>query len=103
MRKDRLKQLAIDFLEEKKREEENPKQKGKKKKGDDNGLELGMDEGNSKKRDKKKGKKNAAKSKNQMWVDLYKKSKLSKEDIAILKDECVQRGVDSVRINPKAL
>ena len=38
-----------------------------------------------------------------MWAELYKKSKLSKEDLAILKEECVQRGVDAVRINPKAV
>lgn len=89
LRKDRLRQLAIDFLEEKKREEENPKAKGKKKKNDDNGLDMGLDAGNSRKKDKKKGKKNAAKGRNQMWVDLYKKSKLTKEDVALLKEECV--------------
>jgi len=100
LRKERLREIAIQAFEDKKREEENPKnQKKKKKSGDDDGLDL--DE--KKPKDKKKGKKNAAKSRNQMWAELYKKSKLSKEDLAILKEECVMRGVDAVRINPKAL
>lgn len=87
LRKDRLREIAIQAFEEKKREEENPKQAKKKKKGDEE-IDLG-DEGGKKTRDKKKGKKNAAKSRNQMWAELYKKSKLSREDIAMLKDECV--------------
>ena len=32
-------------------------------------------------KDRKRGKKNAAKSRAQLWLDLYKKSKLDKEDI----------------------
>lgn len=54
---------------------------------DDTGLET------KKKTDKKKGKKNAAKSKIQLWADLYKKSKLDREEIEGLKEDLVQRGV----------
>ena len=64
---------------------------------DDTGLET------KKKTDKKKGKKNAAKSKIQLWADLYKKSKLDREEIEGLKEDLVQRGVHTVRINPKSL
>ena len=51
---------------------------------------------------KKKNKKNAAKSRVQLWTDLFKKTKLEPEDIEILKDDLVLRGVESVRINPNA-
>ena len=52
---------------------------------------------------KKKNKKNAAKSRVQLWADLFKKTKLESEDIEILKDDLVLRGVESVRINPKSV
>ena len=97
MRKQRLREVAIEFFKQKKEEEENPKNKkvkGRKKGADD---ELGMGMGDSatamddgpKKQSSKKGKKNAAKSRVQMWQDLFKKSKLTKEDIAKLKDQLV--------------
>jgi hypothetical protein len=38
-----------------------------------------------------------------MWADLFKKTKLEEEEIEILKDDLVLRGVESVRINPKAV
>ena len=105
-RKDRLRKIAIEYLEEKKREEENPKlTKGKKKKRGDE--EIGMNdsvmETAMKKTDRRKGQKNAAKSRQQLWDDLFKKSKLEKEDIEQLKRDLVQRGVESVRLNPKSL
>ncbi len=95
-RKNRLRQIAIQYFEEKKAEEENPQKvvKGKKKKAGDDELGAMGDTGlNQKKPDKKKGKKNAAKSRNQLWLDLYKKSKLDKNDIERLKEDLVQRGV----------
>ena len=52
---------------------------------------------------KKKNKKNAAKTRVQMWADLFKKTKLEEDEIEILKDDLVLRGVESVRINPKAV
>ena len=52
---------------------------------------------------KKKNKKNAAKTRVQMWADLFKKTKLEEEEIEVLKDDLVLRGVESVRINPKAV
>ena len=63
----------------------------KKKKGgaDDGDLGLASVTAGAAKKDKKKGKKNAAKSRNQMWVDLYKKSKLEKGEIEELKDQLV--------------
>ena len=108
LRKERLRQVAIEHFEEKKREEENPKNvKGKvsRKKGDDlAALDASATDMNSpKKQDRKKGKKNAAKSRAQLWQDLYKKSKLAKEDVERLKDLLVQRGVETVRVNPKSL
>lgn len=89
MRKDRLKEIAIKYLEEKKAEDENPKdKKGKKRKGDDLDMDVGgADKKN--KNDRKKGKKNAAKSRNQMWFDLYKKSKLEKHEVNALKEDLV--------------
>lgn len=104
MRKDKLREIAIKYLEEKRLEEENPQaKKGKKgKRGAD--VEFGGDFGAEPKKDnKKKGKKNAAKSRNQMWNDLYKKSKLDKSEIAQLKQSLVQLGVKMERINPKSL
>jgi hypothetical protein len=38
-----------------------------------------------------------------MWIDLFKKSKLDKVEIEALRQDLVQRGVESVRLNPKAL
>lgn len=90
LRKQRLKEVAINYLEEKRQEEENPKNKKKSKKRGDNDM-LGLEEDNAggPAREKKKSKKNAAKSRNQLWIELYKKSKLSKGDIEELKVELV--------------
>lgn len=110
-RKDRLRENAIKDLEEKKREEENPKGKNKskmKKEAGDGGIDaggldsLGGGGDNNKRENKKKGKKNAAKSRQQMWTELYKRSKLSKHEVEALRDELVHRGVECVRLNPKA-
>ena len=38
-----------------------------------------------------------------MWADLFKKTKLEEDEIELLKDDLVLRGVESVRINPKAV
>lgn len=96
-RKNRLRAIAIQYFEEKKAEEENPTKvvKGKKSKktGDDELGGMGDTGLNQKKPDKKKGKKNAAKSRMQLWQDLYKKSKLDKHEIDRLKEDLVQRGV----------
>ena len=101
-RKNRLRENAIKDIEERKKEEENPKVKGKGKRKDDIESGLGnITSGPGK--EKKKGKKNAAKSRQQMWQELYKKSKLTKHEIEELKDQLVQRGVDCVRLNPKSL
>lgn len=113
LRKKRLREVSIAYFEEKKLEEENPKNKkvkGGRKKTENEELGLGMgdsataiDDDAPKKNNSKKGKKNAAKGRVQLWQDLYKKSKLSNEDVAELTDALVQRGVEAVRVNPKSL
>ena len=47
--------------------------------------------------------KNETKSKNALWQDFFKKSKLTKETIDLLKEDLVIRGVDINRINPKSV
>lgn len=47
--------------------------------------------------------KNETKSKNALWQELFKKSKLTKENIDLLKEDLVIRGVDINRINPKSV
>ena len=104
LRKDRLKEVALAYLEEQRREEENPKH-GKKKRKNEDGLDMGGPGGGGggTKADRKKGKKNAAKSRNQLWIELWKKTKPEKAEIQGLKDDLVQRGVETVRLNPKSL
>ena len=105
LRKDKLREIAVKHFEDLKAEEENPKErKGKKKRGDFEGLDgMGAGGAAATKKEKKKGKKNAAKSRNQLWLELYKKSKLEKAEIEELKEGLVQRGVQYVRLNPKAV
>ena len=38
-----------------------------------------------------------------LWQDMYKKSKLTKETIDLLKEDLVIRGVETARINPKSV
>lgn len=47
--------------------------------------------------------KNETKSKNALWQDFFKKSKLTKETIDLLKEDLFIRGVDINRINPKSV
>ena len=47
--------------------------------------------------------KTETKSKKALWQDFFKKSKLTKETIDLLKEDLVIRGVDINRINPKSV
>ena len=38
-----------------------------------------------------------------MWQEMFKKTKLEQTDIEVLKEDLVLRGVELVRINPKAV